>query len=229
MATESKAVQPAKTRTTGEMAYRQIRTDILMGRLAPGEKLKLDRLSSHYDASVSTLREILSRLTSEDLVLAEGQRGFEVAPVSAEDLQEIAALRLLLECHALEQSFTAGGVEWEGSVVAAHHKLAIVEARVKKGEMAETEDWKRYDWQFHQALISACGSAVLMETHAAVFDRYLRYQMLALGFRGDIAIGEHAALLRCALSRDTAGAASILRTHVAGGLEHALAHGALRR
>lgn len=208
--------------TTGEKAYRLIRADILMGRLAPGEKLKLDRLNKRYDVSVSTLREILNRLSSEELVLAEGQRGFEVTPVSQGNLREIAALRLLLERHALEQSFATGGVEWEGQVVAAHHKLAVVEARMKAGDIAETENWKRYDWQFHQALIAACGSEVLMETHAAIFDRYLRYQMLTLGFRGDIAINEHAALLDCALRRDADRAARILDLHVAGGVEQAL-------
>ena len=32
-------------------------------------------------------------------------------------------------------------------------------------------------------LISACGSRVLMQTRAYVFDKYLRYQMIALAFR----------------------------------------------
>lgn len=46
--------------STGERAYRQIRSDILFGRLQPGEKLKLDRLKASYGASVSTLRELLN-------------------------------------------------------------------------------------------------------------------------------------------------------------------------
>src|SRR5436305_925757 len=116
---------PAKASpsTPGELAYRRIRADILFGRLAPGRKLKLDRLRHEYATSVSTLRETLSRLSSERLVIAEGQRGFEVAPVSAKNLKEIAALRQLLEGRALEQSFEQGDLEWEGRVVAAHHKL----------------------------------------------------------------------------------------------------------
>ena len=68
--------------TIGENVYRRIRTDIIFGRAKPGQKLRLDRLKDEYQASVSTLREILNRLSSEGLVLAEGQRGFEVAPVS---------------------------------------------------------------------------------------------------------------------------------------------------
>lgn len=58
-------------------------------------------------------RETLLRwLRRDGPVVAEGQRGFEVAPVSPGDLKEIAALRQLLECHAMELSFAAG--EWTG-------------------------------------------------------------------------------------------------------------------
>jgi DNA-binding GntR family transcriptional regulator len=217
----------AKVSTPGELAYRRIRADILFGRLPPGRKLKLARLRNDYAASVSTLREILSRLSSEKLVVAEGQRGFEVAPVSAKNLREIAGLRQLLECKALEQSFDHGDVEWEGRVVAAHYKLALMEERMEAGDRSATELWKQYDWQFHQALISACGSRLLMETHAAVFDKYLRYQIVALGFRGGIAAREHKLLLEAALRRDAERAREVLSVHVTGGVEHALASGFL--
>jgi DNA-binding GntR family transcriptional regulator len=213
--------------TVGESAYRKIRSDIVFGRLAPGKKLKLEQLKAGYGASVSTLREILNRLQSERLVVAEGQKGFEVAPVSIANLREIAALRRLLECRALEQSFRTGDMEWEGRVVAAHHRLARMEERMAQGDRSHTEEWKRYDWQFHQALISACGSKMLIDNHAAVFDKYLRYQMIALSFRGDIAANEHALLLECALQRDAERACEVLRRHVAGGVEHALATGTI--
>ena len=213
--------------TPGEAAYRRIRTDILLGRLPPGSKLKLDRLRLDYRTSISTLREILSRLSSDRLVIAEAQRGFEVAPTSARNLHEVAALRLLLEGDALARSFARGDVEWEGRVVAAHHKLALMEDRMAGGDSKAIEDWKQYDWQFHQALISACGSGLLMATHANVFDKYLRYQMIALGFRGDIAAVEHRAIRDAALRRDTRTACEILTVHVRGGVEHALASGPL--
>jgi DNA-binding GntR family transcriptional regulator len=213
--------------TVGESAYRRIRSDIVFGRLAPGAKLKLDTLKADYGASVSTLRETLNRLSSERLVIAEGQKGFVVSPVSAANLREIAALRLLLECRALEQSFATGDMDWEGRVVAAYHRLSRMEGRMAQGDRTCTEDWKQYDWQFHQELISACGSAMLIDTHAAVFDQYLRYQMIALSYRGDIAAREHALLLDHALSRDAAHACAVLRTHVAGGVAHALAAGTI--
>lgn len=91
----------------------------------------------------------------------------------------------------------------------------------------DPEIWKRYDWEFHHALISACGSQVLLETHGAIYDKYLRYQMVAVVFRGEIAAEEHEALLDCALRRDTDGAVSVLTRHIDGCVEHTLAGGFL--
>jgi DNA-binding GntR family transcriptional regulator len=224
---ENILLQKAVSETVAESSYRQIRADIIFGRLVPGQKLKLENLKGAYGASVSTLREILNRLSSEGLVLAEGQRGFEVAEVSVADLKEIAALRLLLEEHALEQSFEQGDVDWEAQLVSAHYKLACMEKVMATGDTSQAEDWKRYDWEFHQALIAACGSRLLMETHSSVFDKYLRYQMVALSYRGGVAEQEHKQLLEAALQRDSRTAKKILQRHIQGGVEHALGRGLL--
>jgi DNA-binding GntR family transcriptional regulator len=216
------------SQSVAESAYEIIRSDIIFGRLPPGEKLKLDRLKKRYGVSVSTLREILTRLASEEFVVAEGQRGFEVAPISSENLQEISELRKLLECYALELSFAAGDVDWEGQVVAAHHKLHQMELRMMSGDETARKQWKQYDWEFHQALIMACGSRELMTAHAAIFDKYLRYQMLSLTFRGDISSREHKALLDAALKRDAKSAQKTLRTHIDGGVSHSLDSEALK-
>jgi len=209
--------------TIGERTYRRIRADIVFGRLAPKERLTLDRMRDVYSASVSTLREVLNRLSSEGLIIAEGSRGFEVTPISPEDLREVAAMRCLLESHALRESFAAGDMDWEGAVVAAHHKLAAMERRMAAGERSVAETWKRNDREFHHALISACGSKVLLETHAAIFDRYLRYQMIAAVYRGGIAEGEHRQLLDCALRRDWKTAQSTLTKHVNDCVDHMIA------
>jgi len=182
--------------SAGDSGYQRIRADIIFGVLTPSGRLKLDAMKEDYGLSVSTLREILNRLTSEGFVVAEGQRGFEVAPISIQNLRELAGLRILLEHHAMAESFRAGDVEWEGRVVSAHHKLAATERTVLK-EGDDPELRKRYDGEFHQALISSCGSRELMQTHAVVFDKYFRY---ALRYRGAETINQHKALLDCALS-----------------------------
>jgi GntR family carbon starvation induced transcriptional regulator len=211
--------------TAGDLAFRLIRQDIIAGNLAPGLKLKLDLLKDRYSVSVSTLRETLSRLASENLVVAEGQRGFEVAPVSVKELEDLGDLRLLLESHALALSFVSGDLEWEARVVAAHHKLAAIERNLLAGDLARTTDWVRYDWEFHQALVSACNSAVLMDALSSTFDRFLRYHLLAQSFRGKPVTDDHRQLFDLAMKRDVDGAASMLRHHVRSGIDHVLKSG----
>lgn len=211
--------------STGEQAYERIKHDIVFGVLQPGQRLTLDRLKAVYGVGISTLREILNRLAPEGLVVAEGQRGFQVAPCSATDLKELADLRLLIESHALAQSFEAGDVEWEGRVVAAHHKLARMEQRLLAGDESGTQAWKRYDFEFHQALVSACGSKALLDLHAGIYDRYLRYQMVFFIFWGPTSTEDHKALLDCALNRDAIQAQNLLHGHIHGCIDVALERG----
>ncbi|MFZ0849771.1 MAG: FCD domain-containing protein [Hyphomicrobiaceae bacterium] len=218
--------RPEEAETISDDGYRRIRSDIVFGKLRPAQKLRLEALREAYGVSVSTLREILSRLSSEGLVVAEGRRGFEVAPVSADDLKDLAGLRLLLEGHAMERSFARGDMEWEGRVVSAHHKLSATE-RGMTSKKANQQLWKQYDGEFHQALISSCGSRALVQAHAAVFDKYFRYLILALSFRGDVVPRQHQQLLECALRRDAARAKTVLTAHITECVDHAIATGQL--
>jgi DNA-binding GntR family transcriptional regulator len=204
----------------GDKVYSRIRSDVILGRLPPGQRLTLERMRDTYQTSIGTLREVLNRLASEGFIAAEGARGFEVAPASVDNLREVAAVRLLLECHALRESFEAGDIEWEGRIVAAHHKLAIVEKRMIAGDRSQSEAWKRYDAAFHNALISACGSKLLLDMHTAIYDKYLRYLVLANVFRGEVAANEHRSLLEHGLARDWKGAQRTLTTHVQDCVAH---------
>ena len=211
--------------TAGETAFRQLRQDIISGRLVPRRKLRLERLRQEYDVSIATLREVLARLASEGLIVFEALKGFEVAPISASDLREIAEMRCLLESHALALSFEAGDLDWEARVVGAHHKLSRMEDRMLAGDRSVAPLWKAYDREFHIALISACGSGELLAAHGGIFDRFLRYQMLLVMFRGQTATQEHDALLTAALARDTAEARTVLEGHINACIDYTVQKG----
>ena len=87
-------------RTLIERAYEQLRNDIIEGQLAPGEKLRVEHLKTRYAVSAGTLREAITRLASDALVETEGQRGFRVAPIALEDLEDITRLRVQIETEA---------------------------------------------------------------------------------------------------------------------------------
>ena len=207
----------------GASTYQSIKRDIIFGDLAPASKLKLETLRANYNASMSTLRETLNRLASEGFVDALDQRGFFVTPISKEDLIEVANLRVLLECHALKLSIDNGDTDWEGNLVSAHHKLSSMEQKMLSGDDSQKEDRKSYDWEFHLALIEACGSRNLISLHSVLFDKYLRYLVLMLTYRGQEAADEHKKMFEAALERNVEAATKILREHIEKGLEHTLA------
>jgi len=192
------------------------------GRHAPLAKLKLESLRESYATSVTTLREILSRLVAERLVIAEGQRGFRVAPISRADLKGLADLRILLETFALTESIAQGDLEWQGNVVSAHFKLSVIEAELIGGDRSSVEQWVRHDWGFHHATIAACAAAPLMETHTSIFDRYARYHMLVLDFRGKSAADQHERLRDLVLARQSDAAVGLLEDHILSGMQHIL-------
>ena len=202
--------------------YDRIRHDIIFGKLRPGTKLKLNPLRVNYGVSVTTLREILNRLVSDGFVRAEEQRGFFVSSVSKDDLIEISQLRILLECSALEASIKNGTEDWEASLVAAHHKLSLSEKKMLNEDDEGKENRKQNDREFHLATIKACNSQNLLSSHSTVYFKYLRYQMLILTNRGQIAAHEHKVILDACLKRDTQMAKQELEKHILLGLEHCL-------
>src|SRR5271165_2125608 len=160
--------------TLTQMLHEQLRHDIILGVLPPGAKLKLEKLSKTYGVSVNTLRETLSRLAADGLVVAEGQKGFAVLPTSDEDLREITEMRQLLECQALRQSVAAADLDWEARVVGAYHKLSKVEGLVEAEPDTYGESWESANQEFHEALVSNCRSRWLRLYLRTMYDHSRR-------------------------------------------------------
>lgn len=78
---------PKATRT-GEV-YEALRVDILNTQIEPGSRLKIADLSNRFGASLSVVREALTRLGEQGLVVASPQRGFSVIELSVEDLDDL--------------------------------------------------------------------------------------------------------------------------------------------
>jgi len=208
--------------TLAESLHERIRQDIILGALQPAAKLKLERLSKNYGVSVNTLRESLSRLAADGLVVSEGQKGFAVLPVSMEDLREITEMRQLLECHALRQSIANADLDWEARLVGAYHKLSKVEALVEAEPDLYGEAWERYNQEFHEALIDNCRSRWLKAFHRAMYDHSRRYRMLSLKtkpFPRSQSADEHRQILAAAIARDVEPAERVLAAHILKGAE----------
>lgn len=201
-------------KTLVESAYRALRRDIIEGRLAPGEKLRVEHLKDDYGVGAGTLREALSLLISDALVVSQGQRGFRVAPVSLEDFEDITHTRVMLECEALRQSITMGDDAWEADLVAAFHRLAKAEEKRIGSEVRE--EWEERNRIFHEVLIAACPSRWLKHFLSILYQQAERYRRMSLYLQPiprDIHV-EHEALLHAAINREAEKAAEILAEHI---------------
>jgi DNA-binding GntR family transcriptional regulator len=192
----------------------RIRADILRGRRQPGAKLRLEDLRAEFGVSWSPIREALSRLVAEGLIQTEGQRGYRIAPVSAATFAEVLRLRTMLEAMALREAIEKGDDAWEAEVLSAHHRLAKLED--SRMEEASAEEWERWHRTFHDALISACQSPILLQFCTQLHDLNDRYRRLFLSAHKldrDVA-AEHRALVQATLARDAASACKLLERHI---------------
>lgn len=202
-------------RTLAGGAYDRIRAGIQTGHFPPGARLRFAELQTLCDMSVTPVREALARLTAEGFTVLDDHRGYSVASLSLAELRDITANRVLCESEALRLSVARGDAEWEGRVVAAHHLMTRLPQGRDDMPSVIRKDWDKRHAAFHQALIAACGSPILLDICARLFDHADRYRRVSVSLTGAQrdADTEHRLIMERALARDAAGAAEALRAH----------------
>jgi DNA-binding GntR family transcriptional regulator len=203
----------ASTRT--DEVYRVLHKDLLNGRIAPGERLRLLELSARFEVSQSVTREALVRLAEKGLVIATPQRGFRVRDLSVQDIRALTEARVQIELVTLQLAVERGDIHWETSVVASHHLLEKTPVMSDDGQF--NEDWPERHRAFHRALLSGCANGHLDAVAAELRDcaELYRRWYWALTDDHDRDIGtEHRLLKELALARETNSAQSLLRTHI---------------
>ncbi|MFZ2124846.1 MAG: GntR family transcriptional regulator [Rhodoferax sp.] len=203
-------------RTLVERAYHGLRHDVVCGKLAPGERLRVEHLKDQYEVGAGTLREALSLLVSDALVTSEGQRGFRVAPISLADLEDVTNTRVMLETEALRQSIRHGDAQWEAALVHSYERLTQTEVDLAEGG---SDLWERRNKAFHEALIAGFDSdwskylLSILYRHAERY-RHINWRLTAAHSSGRDVHREHEDIFRAAIARQDARAALALEVHI---------------
>jgi DNA-binding GntR family transcriptional regulator len=192
-----------------------IRRDIMHGVLAPASRLRMEDLKLHFDVGLSPIREALSRLVGEGLVVFEANRGFRVAPLSQPDLADVAVTRCAVEAAALRLSIAKGDEQWEATLIAAMHLYRRRAPNAFDSAEALT-GWEAAHDALHAALIGACGSPRLLALQRQLQDQHLRYRRLIVipQVSGDAHIEEHERLVALALDRNVEAAVAQIEHHM---------------
>jgi len=216
VAEREEAQDPGKFATLASAVHAKLRHDILHNVFPPGEKLRIETLCARYRIGATPVREALNRLSAEELVIRTDQRGFRVAPISLEDLEELAQTLCWISELGLRQSIRLGDAAWEEQVVLAAHRLSRVPREGAAGYSSFNPEWERRHRAYHVMLISACGSRWLIDFYAMLLDRNARYRYLAFT---DAASprdpdAEHQAITEAVLARDADRAVAAAEAHV---------------
>ncbi len=222
----------AKFDTLTGKVQAQIRNGIIEGVYFPGQKLLVEKLKKDFGVSTSTLREALTMLVADRLVIAEGQRGFKVKPISANDLIDLNRIRIVLEKEAIQQAIEYGDEDWEGEVVSSFHILSRATRNLISGDIGDQEafdEWERRHRAFHTALFAASPSEwsrSLLTLSYQQMERYRRiFQSVTAEHERDRDIeAEHREIVDAVLDRDAERAASLLEAHLMRTLDEWIAH-----
>lgn len=199
-----------------EKAYRELRASIVRCEFEPGARLRVEELGRRFDVSSSPVREALNRLAEQGLVRTLENRGFRVAPLTAEGISDLVRVRLLIECEVLRDSMLHGHDGWEASVVASAHALALSERRLGDEPRQLNDEWAARHRAFHLSLYGACTSPMLLDLVDVLFDKAERYRRWTARHRSEPRNknAEHQGLMSAVLSRKADKAIDLLRKHI---------------
>jgi DNA-binding GntR family transcriptional regulator len=186
--------------------YDNLRADILMCRIAPGDDMREQDLAERYAVSRQPVREALLRLEREHLVTVQPRQGYRVNPISLADARDLLRFRL-----ALEPACVAEAIERADQDVLQ----ALDEFRLFTGNR---EDFIAYNRGFHCALAHASGNRRMAAAACDLIeqaDRLVRVSIANLrGHDPAQLVAEHVDLIEAMQQRDARGAGRIIRAHI---------------
>jgi DNA-binding GntR family transcriptional regulator len=202
--------------TLAGAAYERLRADLLSCRIAPGTAMRINELSTTLATNPIAIREALSRLSSEGLVVSEPQKGFRAAPISAADLRDLTHARIIIESMCLRDAIKNGGEDWEIAIVGALHRLQLTKLRDKQDRNRVSDVWAAAHTSFHSALTDGCTSATLKDIQQQLYARSERYRRLSvpLDMSSRDLNYEHDELAKLVLARDEEKAVAAMTKHL---------------
>jgi DNA-binding GntR family transcriptional regulator len=207
-----------RTQLTEEVAT-HIRDMIMSGQVRSGEFIRLETVATALDVSVTPVREALATLRGEDLVELVPHRGYVVAPLSRQDVEDAFDLQATLAGELAARAAARRGPDDLDTVDRIQADLAAA-----AGHAADTELVERLEYEFHRAINLAAASRK-MSFFLSAAARYLPQHFYSSdpGWRADM-VRDHEAILAALRRQDADGARAAMTRHVRDGATRLIAH-----
>ena len=194
-----------------EQARKVVRGLIITGQMQTDQLYSVPRLATELGVSATPVREALLDLAREGLLEPVRNRGFRVVALSSKELNDIFAIRVLLEVPSVAEIARAGLAPPQ---LAELRELAAATKRA--ADAGNLIEFLETDRRFHVELIATLGNKPLTELVETLRDR-----VRLRGFKNDSSreyiaqsAAEHFQLLDCLSKQDEAGAVAVMRRHL---------------
>ncbi len=214
-----------------EQVYQALRSAILTGQLAPGDRLVETQLAEWLQVSRTPLREALRQLQQEGLATADVSGGLRVTTITAADAAELYDCRMALECLAVAgacHSATADQLKRIEACVAqadslesqarpappsAPHPLQPIKAEEGQPSPQQLLD---VDYQFHHLIAESSGNRRLISLLDGLFDAMALLRIQTLKQNPDVLDIrlEHRQIYRSIANRDAESAVAAIKSHL---------------
>jgi DNA-binding GntR family transcriptional regulator len=196
--------------TLAGRALDALRAAIVDGRLQAGERYSVARLAERLEVSRTPVREALLVLERQGVVRFERNRGVRVLETTAHDLEEVFALRLLLEVPATRR---ACGLLEAAELAALDRELAAMERLAAEGDEGA---FMAHDKRFHEIILRASGNRRLATIVSQLRDLVRFRGASTVGRSRDLQaiLAEHVVIRDALEARDAPAAAGAMRAHL---------------
>lgn len=197
-----------------DVAYEAVMEAILDRRLKPGERMTIDQIARDLQMSITPVREALTRVTADGLLLQVRNRGFVVAPVlTSTTYHQLFAIRRLLETYAAANAEpTPPDLD---TIARAHKRMAGLKPAP---DYSTYRRFNQLDQRFHQAVVALVRNPYIDEAWRGL---HFHLQMCRL-YAGqgvidhEVALREHGSILDALRQGKRAAAEEAVREHVDG-------------
>lgn len=201
-----------------DKVYSAIRSDIISCVLKPGSAVSEAKLAARYNVGKASVRDALSRLGHEGLVISQARKSHVIAPITIQDVIDLFGVRLALEPVAAR--LAAGRVD----EVRLRKSAKACENAVVKSGRENISRFLRANSEFHRTIAAASGNRRMAKQISDLLDETerVRHILIASADSKDETISEHEALVDALVSGDRVKAEHLARLHIQRGWRMAL-------
>lgn len=195
-------------RSTSEMVCNTLRQRIISHELPGGSRMVEAKVAKEMNVSITPVREAISRLANEGLVVVFPYKGTYVIHVTEEYVDDVDDLRRNLELMAAERGFSK---LTDDDVAYLEQLCTESDIAFNRGDLFSAV---RYDMMFHQHMFEISDSALLLEMWKMICYRIENIISYTKGHVKPTLVSRHGAMLNAMRSRDQEAYIEALKQHL---------------